>query len=82
MGKFAWEGTTKSGQVMKGEMEAPHAEAVAATIKTEGAHFIDRLQSPEAQEAFTAFLLPLSIAWAAAREPLAWTSGAAPEKGV
>jgi hypothetical protein len=37
---------------------------------------------PQNAVAFTAFLLPLSIAWAAAREPLAWTSGAAPEKGV
>jgi type IV pilus assembly protein PilC len=36
MGKFAWEGTTKSGQVMKGEMEAPHAEAVQAQLRRQG----------------------------------------------
>jgi len=33
MAKFAWEGTTKSGQTMKGEMEAPNAEAVQAQLR-------------------------------------------------
>ncbi len=36
MGKFAWEGTTRSGQVMKGEMEAPSVEAVQAQLRTQG----------------------------------------------
>ncbi len=36
MGKFAWEGTTKSGQTMKGEMEAPNAEAVQAQLRRQG----------------------------------------------
>ena len=36
MGKFAWEGTTKSGQVMKGEMEAPNVEAVEAQLRRQG----------------------------------------------
>lgn len=36
MGKFAWEGTTKSGQVMKGEMEAPNQEAVIAQLRRQG----------------------------------------------
>ncbi len=33
MGKFKWEGTTKSGQVMKGEMEAPDVESVQAQLR-------------------------------------------------
>ena len=36
MGKFAWEGTTKSGQSMKGEMEAPNQEAVEAQLRRQG----------------------------------------------
>ncbi|MBW2690535.1 MAG: type II secretion system F family protein [Deltaproteobacteria bacterium] len=36
MGKFAWEGTTKSGQAMKGEMEAPNVEAVQAQLRRQG----------------------------------------------
>ncbi len=36
MGKFAWEGRTRSGQVKKGEMEAPNAEAVTATLRRQG----------------------------------------------
>ncbi|MDT8440285.1 MAG: type II secretion system F family protein [Desulfuromonadales bacterium] len=36
MGKFAWEATTKSGSVMKGEMEAPNIEAVQAQLRRQG----------------------------------------------
>lgn len=36
-------------------MRAPQLEQVAATIRTEGALFADRLRSPEAMEAFQAF---------------------------
>jgi len=36
MGKFAWEGTTKSGQSMKGQMEAPNEEAVQAQLRRQG----------------------------------------------
>jgi len=36
MAKFAWEGRTKSGQMQKGEMEAPNAEAVAVTLRRQG----------------------------------------------
>jgi type IV pilus assembly protein PilC len=36
MGKFKWEGTTKSGQAMKGEMEAPDVEAVQAQLRRQG----------------------------------------------
>lgn len=36
MGKFKWEGTTKSGQSMKGEMEAPNQEAVEAQLRRQG----------------------------------------------
>jgi len=36
MSKFAWEGRTKSGQMQKGEMEAPNAEAVAVTLRRQG----------------------------------------------
>ena len=36
MGKFKWEGTTKSGQSMKGEMEAPNAEAVQGQLRRQG----------------------------------------------
>jgi type IV pilus assembly protein PilC len=36
MGKFAWEGNTKSGQVMKGEMEAPSVEAVQGQLRRQG----------------------------------------------
>jgi type IV pilus assembly protein PilC len=36
MGKFAWEGTTKSGQTMKGEMEAPNTEAVQGQLRRQG----------------------------------------------
>ncbi len=36
MAKFAWQGTTKSGQVMKGEMEAPNERAVQAQLRRQG----------------------------------------------
>ena len=36
MGKFAWEGTTKSGQAMKGQMEAPNEEAVQSQLRRQG----------------------------------------------
>lgn len=36
MGTFAWEGTTRSGQVMKGEMEAPTTEAVQGQLRRQG----------------------------------------------
>ncbi|MCB9680673.1 MAG: enoyl-CoA hydratase [Alphaproteobacteria bacterium] len=37
-------------------LKAPQAEAVAAVMRTEGATFMERLSSPEAVEAMTAFL--------------------------
>jgi len=36
MAKFAWEGKTRSGQVQKGEMEAPNQAAVTATLRRQG----------------------------------------------
>lgn len=39
----------------KAFLRSPLADAVATTISKEGAAFIERLTSPEAQEAFTAF---------------------------
>ncbi len=36
MAKFAWEGVTRSGQTMKGEMEAPSVEAVQAQLRSQG----------------------------------------------
>ena len=36
MGKFAWEGVTRSGQSLKGEMEAPTREAVMAQLRRQG----------------------------------------------
>mgnify|MGYP001403133166 FL=1 len=36
MAKFAWEGVTRSGQSMKGEMEAPNEEAVHAQLRRQG----------------------------------------------
>ncbi len=36
MGKFSWEGTTKSGQSMKGDMEAPNQGAVEAQLRRQG----------------------------------------------
>jgi len=36
MAKFAWEGVTRSGQTMKGEMEAPNEEAVQAQLRRQG----------------------------------------------
>jgi len=36
MSKFAWEGVTRSGQSMKGEMEAPTQEAVQAQLRRQG----------------------------------------------
>ncbi len=36
MAKFAWQGTTRSGQVMKGEMEAPNERAVQAQLRRQG----------------------------------------------
>jgi type IV pilus assembly protein PilC len=36
MGKFKWEGTTKSGQSMKGEMEAPNEGAVQSQLRRQG----------------------------------------------
>ena len=36
MGKFKWEGTTKSGQSMKGEMEAPNEQAVQTQLRRQG----------------------------------------------
>jgi len=36
MGKFKWEGTTKSGQSMKGEMEAPNEAAVQTQLRRQG----------------------------------------------
>lgn len=36
MGKFAWEGKTRTGQVQKGEMEGPNQAAVSATLRRQG----------------------------------------------
>ena len=36
MAKFAWEGVTKSGQKMKGEMEASDEAAVQAQLRRQG----------------------------------------------
>ena len=36
MAKFAWEGKTRSGQVQKGEMDAPNQAAVTATLRRQG----------------------------------------------
>jgi type IV pilus assembly protein PilC len=36
MGKFAWEGVTRSGQSLKGEMEAPSLEVVMAQLRRQG----------------------------------------------
>jgi len=36
MAKFAWEGKTRTGQVQKGEMEAPNEAAVTATLRRQG----------------------------------------------
>ena len=43
-------------RLSKALLRSPHADAVAATIRTEGAHFVQCLQSPEAQEALMAFM--------------------------
>jgi len=36
MAKFSWEGKTRTGQVQKGEMEAPNEAAVTASLKRQG----------------------------------------------
>ena len=36
MSKFAWEGTTRAGQKLKGEMEAPSADVVMAQLRRQG----------------------------------------------
>ena len=36
MAKFSWEGKTRSGQVQKGEMEAPDEAAVTAALRRQG----------------------------------------------
>ncbi|MCP3177398.1 type II secretion system F family protein [Desulfuromonas sp. KJ2020] len=36
MAKFSWEGKTRTGQVQKGEMEAPNEAAVTATLRRQG----------------------------------------------
>jgi type IV pilus assembly protein PilC len=36
MAKFSWEGTTRSGQKQKGEMEAPNEAAVQAQLRRQG----------------------------------------------
>ena len=36
MAKFAWEGKTRTGQVQKGEMEAPNEAAVTAALRRQG----------------------------------------------
>jgi len=36
MAQFAWEGVTRTGQTLKGEMEAPNAEAVIAQLRRQG----------------------------------------------
>ncbi len=44
-----------SVRLTKQFLRRPHAEAVQATIRDEAEAFLERLQSPEAAEAFTAF---------------------------
>ena len=44
-----------SVRLSKSFLRRAHSEAVRATIRDEAAAFLDRLQSPEAAEAFTAF---------------------------
>jgi type IV pilus assembly protein PilC len=36
MGKYAWEGITRSGQTLKGDMEAPSRDAVMAQLRRQG----------------------------------------------
>ena len=36
MAKYAWEGVTRSGQTLKGEMEAPNQDAVLAQLRRQG----------------------------------------------
>src|SRR5512139_3458632 len=36
MAKFTWEGVTRSGQTLKGEMEAPGQDAVIAQLRRQG----------------------------------------------
>jgi len=36
MGKYAWEGVTRSGQTLKGDMEAPSRDAVMAQLRRQG----------------------------------------------
>ncbi len=36
MAKYTWEGVTRSGQTMKGEMESPSEEAVHAQLRSQG----------------------------------------------
>ena len=36
MAKFAWEGKTRSGDIQKGEMEAPNEAAVGAQLRRQG----------------------------------------------
>ena len=36
MAKFSWEGKTRTGQVQKGEMEAPNEAAVTAALRRQG----------------------------------------------
>ncbi len=36
MGKFAWEGVTRAGQSLKGEMDAPSVEVVMAQLRRQG----------------------------------------------
>ncbi len=36
MPKYSWEGKTRTGQVQKGDMEAPNEEAVTATLRRQG----------------------------------------------
>ena len=43
-------------RMTKALIKRGHAESLAATLEIEGAQFIARLRSPEAMEAFTAFL--------------------------
>ena len=43
-------------RLTKALLRRPHAEAVAATLSAEGRLFVERLASPEAQEAFAAFM--------------------------
>ncbi len=44
-----------SVRLTKSFLRRPHAEAVQATLRAEAEAFLERLQSPEAAEAFTAF---------------------------